>query len=259
MNWKTESFPSIRNHVKANQTIFTQINARKGQIAILIDPEKCDNGGQLKDLLKKAEFADVDFIFVGGSTVTKKEFETTIDSIKENSKLPLVIFPGGSHQISDKADALLYLSLISGRNPDYLIGHHVQSAGEIYAMDIEIIPTGYILIDGGTKSSVAYVSQTTPIPREQIGIAKNTAIAGVLQGKKLIYFDAGSGAQFSVPVEMIEEIKCLNVPIIVGGGIKTIEQLNDLKNSGVNIIVIGNYIEENIDFLLDLKKYKSCI
>lgn len=245
--------------MKNNPSIYSQISSRVGQIAILVDPEKSDNGEKLRSLLKKAEFASVDFIFIGGSTVTKKEFETTIDFIKSNSKLPLVIFPGGSHQISDKADALLYLSLLSGRNPDYLIGHHVQSAGEIYTMNIEIIPTGYILIDGGTRSSVAYVSQTTPIPREQISIAKNTAIAGVLQGKRLLYFDAGSGAQFSVPTEMIEEIKCLDVPIIVGGGIKTIEQINNLKKCGVNIIVIGNHIEENIDFLLDIKNYNACI
>lgn len=243
--------------MKVDQKNYNAISSSKGQIAVLIDPEKCDNGVKLKDLLNKAAFVGVDFVFIGGSTVTKKEFENTITFIKENTRLPLIIFPGGSHQISDKADALLYLSLLSGRNPDYLIGHHVQSASEIYAMDIEIIPTGYILIDGGTKSSVAYVSQTTPIPREQLSIAKNTAIAGVLQGKKLLYFDAGSGAHFPVPYEMLEEVSTLQVPIIVGGGIKTIEQINCLKKVGVNVIVIGNHLEENIDFLLDLKSYKS--
>lgn len=237
------------------QLLYNKINSKKGQIAILIDPEKCDNGVQLLKLIEKAEFAGVNYFFIGGSTVTKNEFENTIQFLKQNSKLPLIIFPGGSHQISDQADALLYLSLLSGRNPDYLIGHHVQSANEIIKMNLEVIPTGYILIDGGTKSSVAYISQTTPIPRDQINIAKNTAIAGILQGKKLIYFDAGSGAKFSVPKEMVIEIDSFDVPIIVGGGIKSIEKINELKEAGVNVIVIGNHIEENIDFLLDIKLF----
>lgn len=243
--------------MKKSQILYTKICSSKGQIALLLDPEKCDNGVQLKNILQKAAFAGVDYLFIGGSTVTKNEFDATVDFVKENSLLPLVIFPGGSHQVSEKADALLYLSLLSGRNPDYLIGHHVQTASEIYAMDLEVIPTGYILIDGGTQSSVAYVSQTTPIPREQITIAKNTAIAGVLQGKKLLYFDAGSGAKLTVPTEMLQEMKHLNVPIIVGGGIRTVEQIQQLKQSNVNVVVIGNHIEENIDFLLDIKSYKS--
>lgn len=257
MNWKTELFLSIQNRVKLSKEIYTKIASSKGQIAVLLDPEKCDNGERLKTTLQKAEFAGVDFLFIGGSTVTKAEFEATIAFVKENSKLPVVIFPGGSHQVSEQADALLYLSLLSGRNPDYLIGHHVQSASEIYKMDLEIIPTGYILIDGGSHSSVAYVSQTTPIPREQTTIARNTAIAGVLQGKKVLYFDAGSGAVYPVPVEIIREVNQLHVPIIVGGGIRTLEQISTLRQSDVNVIVIGNHIEENIDFLLDIKAYKS--
>jgi phosphoglycerol geranylgeranyltransferase len=242
--------------VKANQKIYNKIFSRKGQIALLIDPEKSGDEEKLISLLKKAEFAGIDFVFVGGSTVTKKEFDSTIKIIKLNTIIPVVIFPGGSHQISENADGLLYLSLLSGRNPDYLIGHHVQSASELINMDIEIIPTGYLLIDGGTKSSVAYVSQTTPIPRDQITIAKNTAIAAVLQGKKVIYFDAGSGADYSVSDEIIQEVTFLNVPIIVGGGIKSINQIERMSIAGANVIVIGNHIEENIDFLLDIKIYK---
>jgi phosphoglycerol geranylgeranyltransferase len=241
--------------VKGQQAIYSLINARQGQVAVLIDPEKCDNGPGLLELLKKAEFAGVDYLFIGGSTVTKSEFEATVLFVKENSLLPLVIFPGSSHQVSANADALLYLSLISGRNPDYLIGHHVQSASEILALDLETIPTGYLLIDGGTKSSVAYVSQTTPIPRDQFTIARNTAIAGVLQGKKLLYFDAGSGAQFPVPIEMIREVATLNVPIIVGGGIRTVDQMNLLKSVGVHVIVIGNHLEDNLDFMLDIRSF----
>ena len=243
--------------MKNYHTLFNTIASKKGQIAILIDPEKCDNGPELLGLIKKAEFAKIDYFFIGGSTVTKGEFEATIHFLKLNTTLPIVIFPGGSHQVSEKADALLYLSLLSGRNPDFLIGHHVRSASEIFAMDLEVISTGYILIDGGTQSTVAYVSQTTPIPREQISIAKNTAIAGVLQGKKIIYFDAGSGAKDSVPVEMINEIAALGVPIIVGGGVRSISKINEYKSAGANVIVIGNHIEENIDFLLDIQAFIS--
>lgn len=241
--------------MKNTDKIFKKLSSKKGQIALLLDPEKCSNLLVLKEILKKAEFSQMDYIFIGGSTVTKNEFDKTIDFIKANSNLPLVIFPGASHQISEKADAILYLSLLSGRNPDFLIGHHIQTATEVYNMDIEVLPTAYILIDGGTKSSVAYVSQTIPIPRDQISIIKNTATAGVLQGKKIIYFDAGSGADFSVNPKIIEEVQFLETPTIVGGGIRTIEQIKALKEIGVNIIVIGNHIEENVDFLLDIHSY----
>lgn len=239
------------------ESLLFKIESSKNLIAVLIDPEKSDNGEKLIELLKKSAFAAVDFIFVGGSTVTRNEFSRTVDFIKEHSTIPLIIFPGSATQISPKADALLYLSLLSGRNPDYLIGHHIQSAAELNQMNLEIMPTAYLLIDGGTHSSVAYVSQTTPIPRDQITIAKNTAIAGKLQGKKLIYLDAGSGANYSVPLEMIADIKELNIPIIIGGGIKNIEQIKQAHEAGASIVVIGNKLEEDSDFLLDIYSYKN--
>jgi len=151
---------------------------------------------------------------------------------------------------------LLYLSLLSGRNPDYLIGHHIESANELINMAIEIIPTAYLLIDGGTQSSVAYISQTTPIPREKLSIAKSTAIAGKLQGKQLIFLDAGSGAKYAVPDRMVSALKELNVPLIVGGGIKAVEQIKNLHESGANVVVIGNKIEEDLDFLVEIAGYK---
>jgi len=235
--------------------ILNSFAKRLGQIAILIDPEKSKNQVQLKDLIDKAQFAQVDYFFVGGSTVSREDFISVISFLKKNSSIPVVIFPGASHQISKEADALLYLSLISGRNPDYLIGHHVQSANEVYDMDIEVIPTAYILIDGGTKSSVAYVSQTTPIPNDKQSIITNTAKAGILQGKKLLYLDAGSGAQQMVLPETVKELTQLNSPIIIGGGVKTKEQITELSDAGANVIVIGNKIEEDIDFLLDIHSY----
>jgi phosphoglycerol geranylgeranyltransferase len=234
--------------VKLNESnnIYHQFQARKGQVAVLIDPDKYSDLKKLEELLKKTSFASVDFLFVGGSTVLQKDFISVIHYIRSNSSLPLVIFPGDSNQVSEDADALLYLSLISGRNPDYLIGHHVQSAQEVYAMDIEVIPTAYILVDGGNLSSVAYVSQTTPIPRDHGSIILNTAKAGILQGKKLIYLDAGSGAKESIPPVIINNLTDLPAPIIVGGGIRSLEEMEALRDAGANVIVIGNKLEENI-------------
>jgi putative glycerol-1-phosphate prenyltransferase len=244
--------------VNESNSILTQLSQPgKRFIAVLIDPEKCTDDKALKVLLEKASFAKIDFLFIGGSTVTRKEFDKAINLIRNLTKIPLVIFPGSAQQISSKADAILYLSLLSGRNPDFLIGHHIQSATELYDMDIEVIPTAYLLIDGGTQSSVAYVSQTTPIPRDQKSIVKQTAIAGKLMGKSLIYLDAGSGAKFNVPSSMIEELTFLNIPIIVGGGIRDTNTIRNLHDAGASVVVIGNKIEDEIDFLLDINNYKS--
>ena len=241
-----------------SNSILTQLSQPgKRFIAVLIDPEKCTDDKALKVLLEKASFAKIDFLFIGGSTVTRKEFDKAINLIRKLTKIPLVIFPGSAQQISSKADAILYLSLLSGRNPDFLIGHHIQSATELYDMDIEVIPTAYLLIDGGTQSSVAYVSQTTPIPRDQKSIVKQTAIAGKLMGKSLIYLDAGSGAKFNVPSSIIEELTFLNIPIIVGGGIRDTNTIRNLHDAGASVVVIGNKIEDEIDFLLDINNYKS--
>lgn len=236
--------------------IFEQISYKQGQIALLIDPEKSTDGNALKELIRKATFAGIHFFFVGGSTVHRKDIERVVRIIKENSEIPVLLFPGASHQLSAEADALLFLNLISGRNPDFLIGHHVQCAEEVLSMQIEVIPTAYILIDGGKLTSVAYVSQTTPIPRDKLTIARQTAIAGHLMGQKLIYFDAGSGADKHVPFELVRNIReTLPSPVIVGGGIRTIESVQSMKDAGANVIVIGNKIEEDIHFLLDLQAF----
>lgn len=240
--------------------ILKSFQRKKGQIAVLIDPEKIESNQKLIDLVDKANFAKIDYFFVGGSTVSRKDFKDTIDLLCENTNIPIVIFPGDNQQLSSKADGLLYLSLLSGRNPDYLIGQHVSSAEEVLKLGIEVIPTAYLLVDGGTKSSVAYVSQTTPIPRNQEKIAQNTALAGVLQGKKAVYFDAGSGAKHPVPTVFLENIsKSTTAAIIVGGGIRSAEQIVKMKSAGANVIVIGNKIEEDIDFLLDIKNLNENI
>jgi phosphoglycerol geranylgeranyltransferase len=238
-----------------SSNILNRFVSRKGQIAVLIDPEKSQDEKRILELIHNCHTAKVDYIFIGGSTVTRKEFERTAEIVRKNTSLPLVIFPGSADQISHECDAILFLSLLSGRNPDFLIGHHIRSAIELNEMEIEVIPTSYLLIDGGIASSVAYVSQTRPIPRDHFSIVSQTAIAGKLQGKKLTYLDAGSGAFNSIPAKMVKEVANIGLPVIVGGGIKTKEQIIDLSNAGANVIVIGNAIEKNIDLLLDLYSY----
>lgn len=225
------------------------------QIAILIDPEKCQSEAVIRNLVEKIHFSGVDFVFVGGSTVSEKEFEQTIGLLKQLITIPLVIFPGSAHQVSEKADGILLLNLISGRNPDYLIGHHVQAAQKIIESKAEVISTSYLLIDGGSHSSVAYVSQTTPIPHNQVSIAYNTALAGKLIGHQALFLDAGSGAKHAVSVSMVTAMKELGQPLIIGGGVKSLEQINTLHKAGANVVVIGNKIEEDIDFLLDIRNY----
>ncbi|WP_165366203.1 geranylgeranylglyceryl/heptaprenylglyceryl phosphate synthase [Brumimicrobium glaciale] len=244
--------------MKLSKEIFNKLNSKTGQIAVLIDPEETNSVEKLQIIVEKAKFASVDYFFIGGSTVTRSDFQKTTSILKSLTDIPLVIFPGDHQQLSNDADALLYLSLLSGRNPEYLIGQHVKSAQEVIQLDLEIIPTAYILIDGGKQSTVAYVSQTTPIPRDNTQIALNTAIAGTLQGNKVVYFDAGSGANQPVDAQLIKQVKAqLETVTIVGGGVRSIEQIEALKSVGTNVIVIGNKIEEDIDFLLDIQNYKS--
>lgn len=224
------------------------------KIAILVDPDKVNSTRELEPLLKKIEAIESAIIFVGGSTVSPIDFENCVSAIKEKCNIPVILFPGSSQQISAKADGILFLSLISGRNPDFLIGHQVDSAHLIKKMDLEVIPTGYMLVDGGKTTSVSYVSQTTPIPADQITIAVKTAIAGEMLGLKAIFMDAGSGADNPVKKEMIAAVKKnISIPLIIGGGLKTIEDIECALGAGADLVVIGNRIEEDTDFLLDIK------
>jgi putative glycerol-1-phosphate prenyltransferase len=241
-------------------SILNQIKETPHAIAMLIDPEKAVNNlTVLKTLLDKAVISGIDFLFIGGSTVSREDFEKTVDFIHANSTLQTILFPGSSQQISNKADAMLYLSLLSGRNPDFLIGHHVDSAFELFAMEIELIPTAYILIEGGSVSSTEIVSQTEPIPRENFELVRRTAIAGKFMGKDLLYLDAGSGAKFPVLDEMLQNLSDIHLPIIVGGGIRTIEKIRQLHSSGASIVVIGNKIEEDPSFLDAIHIYKQSV
>lgn len=231
------------------QKIYEKISAGKlaGQkaFAVLIDPDKLDEVGLLRTIDLSVE-ANVDYIFVGGSLVVKDCLDWVVSTIKKRCAIPVVLFPGAPTQITPQADALLYLSLISGRNPELLIGHHVSSAPFIKQAGLEVIPVGYMLIDGGTPTTVSYISNTQPIPSNKKDIAVCTAMAGEMLGLRLIYMDAGSGAQKAIPAEMIAQVaKHVAVPVVVGGGITSPEKAIENCKAGADIIVVGNAVEKD--------------
>lgn len=216
-------------------------------LAILLDPDK-SSVNEIPSISKRIENLNANFIFVGGSIVKNGATELFVKKLKEHSKIPVLLFPGDYSQVTNYADGLLFLSLLSGRNPEYLIEQQIKSVPFLKNSTLEIIPTGYILIDGGTNSSVLKVSKTKPIPQENIELAISTAVAGMYKGKQLIYLEAGSGAKNVVNAELISEVKKnIAIPLIVGGGIRSKEQLNIAYNSGADLVVIGTAFENNID------------
>jgi putative glycerol-1-phosphate prenyltransferase len=228
--------------------IYTKIRLNREEnrkmIAVLLDPDQC-RGSLLASTIAALKSNVPDFIFVGGSH-TLSSTDSLIELLKDETKASVILFPGNASQFSTKADALLYLSLLSGRNAEFLIGQHITSAIAIKNSNIEVIPTGYLLIDGGKPSSVEYISNSRPIPRDKNEIALSTSVAAELLGMKLIYLEAGSGANFPVPTEMIESVKSgLSIPLIVGGGIKTTDQLKAVFQAGADLVVVGNVFESN--------------
>ena len=224
-------------------------NTSKKKFVVLIDPDK-PSDEQIIEIVKKSIIAGVDFFFVGGSLLTTDSLDNCIKLIKEHCDIPVLIFPGNSLQISKWCDGFLLLSLISGRNSEMLIGRHVIAAPYLKLYGNEIIPTGYILVDGGKPTSVSYMSNTTPIPHDKDDIAMCTALAGEMLGLKLIYMDAGSGAITPISAEMIHKVKrTIEVPLIVGGGINTPEKAATAAKAGADIVVVGNALEKSIDRL----------
>ncbi|MET2986267.1 geranylgeranylglyceryl/heptaprenylglyceryl phosphate synthase [Aureibaculum conchae] len=224
--------------------ITDSIYQSKKLLAILLDPDKI----QLQNIALISEKINekADFIFVGGSTVNVGATEKLVEALKKHTQLPIVIFPGDYTQITDKADAILFLSLLSGDNPEYLIYQQVKSVSKLKNSSLEIIPTGYILIDGGVETSVQKVSKTTPISQNDTRKIVDTALAGQYAGKKLIYLEAGSGAENSVNPAIIKKVKKeLRIPLIVGGGIRTQQQLKNAYDSGADLVVVGTAFEEN--------------
>lgn len=221
------------------------------QLAVLIDPDK-QSPEQLEQTAKISQKAGVDLLFVGGSLLTSDMLYHCVRTLKENSDIPVVLFPGNTYQIARNADAMLFLSLISGRNPDMLIGMHVLAAPYIKLSGLETIPTGYMLIDSGKPTAVSYMSNSFPIPNDKKDIAACTAMAGEMLGLKLIFMDAGSGAQNSIPEQMISFVKqSIEVPLIIGGGIRDAEKLNSVFVAGADIAVVGNRFEENPELIID--------
>jgi putative glycerol-1-phosphate prenyltransferase len=221
--------------------------------AILIDPDKVDEN-RLNDILNLVDHSFVDYFFVGGSLLTKDNFDFVVSFLKSNSSIPVVLFPGNSLQISDQADAILLLSLISGRNPDYLIGQHVIAAPILHQSAIEIISTGYVIISGGNTTAVSYISNTMPIPSDKTSIAVCTAMAGSMLGLQCCYLETGSGAQFHVPLPVIQQVSlAISSPVIVGGGIKTSGDALACFEAGADVVVVGTQIEKDVSFLTEIK------
>jgi len=209
--------------------------------------------GNVGNFIRKVNASIATHIFVGGSTVKDNSTTILINEIKKYTVLPIIIFPGDVTQISEQADGLLFLSLISGRNPDYLIQKQVEAASVLRNLNIEVIPTGYILVENGKETTVQKVTGTTPLKRDNIQLIRDTAKAGELLGMQLIYLEAGSGATHSINKEIIEAVKKdIDVPLIVGGGIKNLKQLDAAYTSGADIVVIGNAFEKDEKFFESL-------
>jgi phosphoglycerol geranylgeranyltransferase len=236
--------------------IYQSLTDRKRQskksFAVLIDPDKVDNGS-VEQLIQLSLDAQVDYFLVGGSLVVSNYLDECVQLIKKNCDVPVILFPGSPSQVSKYADALLYLSVISGRNPELLIGQHVVSAPFIKKSGLEIMSTGYMVVDGGAPTTVSYMSNTAPLPSDKNEIAMCTAMAGEMLGMKLIYMDAGSGAKRAISESMIQKVSsCIEVPLIVGGGIVTAEKAYLNCKAGADVIVVGNAIEKDTSLIKEI-------
>ena len=222
------------------------------QLAVLLDPGKL-NTSELTRLVDLATHAGVDYFFVGGSLVVRQHLTECLKVLQDAPDIPKVLFPGSAYQLDGSADAVLFLSLLSGRNPEYLIGQQVLAAPMVAAMELEAISCAYLLIDGNRKSSVEYISNTQPLPRNKADLAQATALAGSMMGMSTIYLDAGSGAKDPVPVSIIQQISnTIPLPLIVGGGIRDTKQAFTAMEAGADVIVIGNAFEENPELLQEM-------
>jgi phosphoglycerol geranylgeranyltransferase len=230
----------------------------KKSFAVLIDPDKVTvKGGDVPSILEEyvnlSVAAQVDFLLVGGSLVISNHLDECVKYIKNNCDIPVILFPGSPSQISKYADALLYLSLISGRNPELLIGQHVVSAPFVKQSGLEIMPTGYIVVDGGAPTTVSYISNATPVPSDKNEIAMCTAMAGEMLGMKLIYMDAGSGAKRPITETMIKAVADnIDAPLIIGGGIVAPEKAYLNCKAGADVIVVGNAIEKDASLIREM-------
>jgi len=227
-------------------------NTGKKKFAVLIDPDKMSMGN-MDEIIELAIEAKVDYFFIGGSLIVNNMLDKCLTDIKEKCDIPTILFPGNNFQLSFRADGILFLCLISGRNPELLIGNHVLAAPYLKISPLEILPTGYILVDGGIQTTVRYISNTNPIPHAKDDIALCTALAGEMLGQKLMFMDAGSGAKTPVSTSMIEAVSsAVSVPLIVGGGISTPEKALANVKAGADVIVVGNAIEKDANLIKEI-------
>ncbi|MGK7391486.1 MAG: geranylgeranylglyceryl/heptaprenylglyceryl phosphate synthase [Candidatus Cyclobacteriaceae bacterium M2_1C_046] len=241
--------------MKILKNIKKKSQENKKSLAVLVDPDKITTIDSLNYLLEIGLENCIDYFFVGGSLITSRNLHEVILKLKTQDAIPVIIFPGSNMQIDPAADGILFLSLISGRNPDLLIGQHVVAAPVLKQLDLEVLPTGYMLISKDHQTSVAYMSNTIPIPPDKSAIASSTALAGEMLGMQCIYMDAGSGAEIPVPEEMIRQVKkCIKLPLIIGGGINSVSKAQNALSAGADIIVIGNAIEKNPDLLIGISE-----
>ena len=234
------------------QSITGKKKAGKKSFAVLIDPDKVDNR-KITELVQLTSEAKVDYLLVGGSLVISNHLDEVVKQIKKQCSTPVILFPGTPSQVSRYADGLLYLSLISGRNAELLIGQHVISAPFVKQSGLEIISTGYMVIDGGAPTTVSYISNASPIPSNKNEIAMCTAMAGEMLGMKLIYMDAGSGAERSVTGDMIAAVAgVIDIPLVIGGGISNPEKAYLNCKAGADVIVVGNAIEKDPALIMEI-------
>jgi|TARA_R110000737_G_scaffold187259_1_gene209910 phosphoglycerol geranylgeranyltransferase len=239
-----------------NNNLYSSILEAKQQgkkkFAVLIDPDNV-RLGKLDKVLELSKSANVDYFFIGGSLVVNDMLDMVLENIKKTTEIPTILFPGNSFQLSYKADGLLFLSLISGRNADLLIGKHVITAPFLKISPLEIMSTGYMLVDGGISTTVQYMSNTIPIPSNKDDIALCTAMAGELLGMKMIYMDAGSGARNPITASMIDAVSsAIDIPLIVGGGIRTPEKAYENVKAGADVIVVGDAIEKDPQLIIEM-------
>ncbi len=245
---------------KIYQDILNSKTQKKKLLAILLDPDKI-NWSELDSLVESICQSPATHIFIGGSKVKSNRINELIVQIRHLflqlsvDVLPIVLFPGNPSQISKEADAILFLALLSGRNPDYLIEHHVNAAPLLQKTNLEIIPTAYLLIESGGQTAVNIVSRTTPLDRSNVQYVVDTALAGQMLGHKLVYLEAGSGAKETVPLKMIKEVaENIDIPLIVGGGIKDLATIEKIFRAGADLVVIGTAFENDVHFFSQTHK-----
>ena len=241
------------NSPQVLNTLTERCNQGRKSFAVLIDPDKVSDEHSLLQLIHLSVKHGVDFFFVGGSLITDDGLDWVVRMLRAESSLPVILFPGSNLHIHQQAHAILFLSLISGRNPELLIGQHVVAAPILKKSRLEVISTGYMLVGSGIQTTAAYISNTLPIPNDKPSVAACTAMAGELLGLRLMYLDAGSGAPEPVSPKLIGAVRrSVEVPLIVGGGIRSGTAAKQALQAGADVVVVGNGIEKNLNLMIEV-------